>query len=368
MPSCASENRRSIPACAGEPERGTPAGRAGRVYPRVCGGTQRSAPAPCSARGLSPACAGEPVRRPVRLRRPRVYPRVCGGTCDARKYPRRLWGLSPRVRGNLDFFRRLVGSGRSIPACAGEPSSPRHAPAPGRVYPRVCGGTLMLSCSTQSRRGLSPRVRGNPHPVGALVIPVGSIPACAGEPVAALLGGHRLQVYPRVCGGTQTPPAACADMGGLSPRVRGNRFMITISIPRIRSIPACAGEPGGRVVPCCPSGVYPRVCGGTAAEMTAKATTHGLSPRVRGNPRHRRAGVVPPGSIPACAGEPIRLLAYPANPAVYPRVCGGTAKGTAETAGTNGLSPRVRGNRRGRWRWRPPARSIPACAGEPGCR
>ena len=70
-----------------------------------------------------------------------VYPRVCGGTpLDAERLgpPQ---GLSPRVRGNL-----YVNDGdglvhRSIPACAGEPSSAASVRTPARVYPRVCGGT-----------------------------------------------------------------------------------------------------------------------------------------------------------------------------------------------------------------------------------
>ena len=36
---------RSIPACAGEPGMGFRAGRRGRVYPRVCGGTPTARPA-----------------------------------------------------------------------------------------------------------------------------------------------------------------------------------------------------------------------------------------------------------------------------------------------------------------------------------
>ena len=50
---------------------------------------------------------------------------------------------------------------------------------------------------------------------------------------------------------------------GLSPRVRGNLTMATPAVDWKRSIPACAGEPvrlGGEVLG---GGVYPRVCGGT---------------------------------------------------------------------------------------------------------
>ena len=70
--------------------------------------------------------------------------------------------------------------------------------------------------------------------------------------------------------------------------------------------------------------VYPRVCGGTASEDGGRGDVLGLSPRVRGNrvARRRRADVL--GSIPACAGEPARMLRMCRSCRVYPRVCGGT--------------------------------------------
>ena len=50
--------------------------------------------------------------------------------------------------------------------------------------------------------GLSPRVRGNPMPVlGGLTLR-GSIPACAGEPWLRPKQDSLGKVYPRVCGGT----------------------------------------------------------------------------------------------------------------------------------------------------------------------
>ena len=50
--------------------------------------------------------------------------------------------------------------------------------------------------------------------------------------------------------------------------------------------------------------VYPRVCGGTPAIYPYTLAADGLSPRVRGNRGHTPRFNPPPGSIPACAGEP----------------------------------------------------------------
>ena len=100
-----------------------------------------------------------------------VYPRVCGGTAldKERVY---LWdGLSPRVRGNPLTINLHIAYARSIPACAGEPSSGSTDSTDGWVYPRVCGGTRV-----DGRNGSSWK---------------GSIPACAGEP-----GGPGLPLHP----------------------------------------------------------------------------------------------------------------------------------------------------------------------------
>ena len=60
---------------------------------------------------------------------------------------------------------------------------------------------------------------------------------------------------------------------------------------------------------------------------------------------------------------PARASAFSVK--VYPRVCGGTLPANVHARMMQGLSPRVRGNRRNPICGRPGARSIPACAGEP---
>ena len=71
----------------------------------------------------------------------------------------------------------------------------------------------------------------------------------------------------------------------------------------------------------------------------------GLSPRVRGNPGVLAYGLRYGGSIPACAGEPLKVLCRDYDDEVYPRVCGGTFGHCALRLPNMGLSPRVRGNR-----------------------
>ena len=192
--------------------------------------------------------------------------------------------------------------------------------------------------------GLSPRVRGNLVHLVTQDLGEGSIPACAGEPHLADRRFAFPRVYPRVCGGTLIHRRFGGSLEGLSPRVRGNHALRGRRHRVPGSIPACAGEPGRSGRLCTPQGVYPRVCGGTQVVAGALAPQEGLSPRVRGNLPGARRERQPGGSIPACAGEPRRARGSPSGGGVYPRVCGGTGVARQFGLENEGLSPRVRGN------------------------
>ena len=195
----------------------------------------------------------------------------------------------------------------------------------GRVYPRVCGGTCHAWPPTSDRYGLSPRVRGNPPEYVTAIDSSGSIPACAGEPLLRRRPCIVHSVYPRVCGGTRRPPTSTAPLRGLSPRVRGNQCSRRGKRARRRSIPACAGEPASQDGVRRLPAVYPRVCGGTASLSACEVSSSGLSPRVRGNQNLDLLWIGVYWSIPACAGEPPRVKNRLYVHEVYPRVCGGTA-------------------------------------------
>ena len=152
---------------------------------------------------------------------------------------------------------------RSIPACAGEPTTHTVVINTGRVYPRVCGGTSPSAKSVIHTLGLSPRVRGNPAGRRLMAVRAGSIPACAGEPGVGVAAASTLRVYPRVCGGTNATHEMMEPEDGLSPRVRGNLRRDIDKCAYRGSIPACAGEPDSPAPASGACPVYPRVCGGT---------------------------------------------------------------------------------------------------------
>ena len=268
--------------------------------------------------------------------------------------------------GGTDFILDCAAfrSGLS-PRVRGNHCRPPAWPGRQRVYPRVCGGTRLRRRPRFRRRGLSPRVRGNQSGLHQAGRRERSIPACAGEP-----GGlHQLvqagTVYPRVCGGTVSSASRTSRGGGLSPRVRGNPHQRPPVGLQIGSIPACAGEPCGGSPTWRAMKVYPRVCGGTDCEAGILTDEPGLSPRVRGNPVLALRTMTLTRSIPACAGEPRPARGWQSHQGVYPRVCGGTQHGRTRRVHRRGLSPRVRGNPRPGIAGCRRFGSIPACAGEP---
>ena len=269
---------------------------------------------------------------------------MCGGTAGWTTTSRLVLGLSPRVRGNRRFHRRAGSLVRSIPACAGEPAPTAPWPDECRVYPRVCGGTLQLHQRRRLVCGLSPRVRGNRSRTGQKRGRIRSIPACAGEPTDDPPHTSAFAVYPRVCGGTWFSLVVSLVVSGLSPRVRGNQRTRRSWTGRRGSIPACAGEPPAPSARSPTPTVYPRVCGGTSCSARIANPVVGLSPRVRGNQWASNRLPQSSGSIPACAGEPITNWSKTRTDPVYPRVCGGTHRRPAAYFCIRGLSPRVRGN------------------------
>ena len=108
---------------------------------------------------------------------------MCGGTATGQVQITLNQGPSPRVRGNRDVKNEDRPRRGTIPACAGEPQSSRTTCRPGRDHPRVCGGTNFFYLGWPNDDGPSPRVRGN-HLQGILLVcDIGTIPACAGEPL-----------------------------------------------------------------------------------------------------------------------------------------------------------------------------------------
>ena len=212
---------------------------------------------------------------------------------------------------------------RSIPASAGEPCGCMPVQSQNAVYPRECGGASGNSGYGRYAVGLSPRVRGSHVSWSRMLAEIRSIPASAGEPGGSRRAASRTWVYPRECGGACSGRSSGIANSGLSPRVRGSQGRQSRGDLQVGSIPASAGEPSIAVRDFCILRVYPRECGGAAYSLGSSSTHAGLSPRVRGSPRGRFKGRKGVGSIPASAGEPSVNAIRTWYRGVYPRECGG---------------------------------------------
>ena len=91
----------------------------------------------------------------------------------------------------------------------------------------------------------------------------------------------------------------------------------------------------------------------------------GLSPRVRGSRRGVRLGRDFQRSIPACTGKPSARCRWTTCWRVYPRVYGEAVFRGCRGKPQTGLSPRVRGSPLRRGRRGAGRGSIPACTGKP---
>ena len=196
----------------------------------------------------------------------RVYPRPCGGTPSMVDSLAKNSGLSPPMRGNRGSHHLdHVGSG-SIPAHAGEPSPVLHSPQLVSVYPRPCGGTSARSRVKRIGIRSIPAHAGEPYVVSHLMLP-----PCGGTAVQMRVVCP-MPVYPRPCGGTGFFRDYTRSKEGLSPPMRGNRYLSPPSRHRSGSIPAHAGEPRTGQATAWSQGVYPRPCGGTSAPTSPKPT------------------------------------------------------------------------------------------------
>ncbi len=231
-------------------------------------------------------------------------------------------GLSPRVRGSLPGWPYASLLPGSIPACTGKPITETLCTSSPQVYPRVYGEAHHKWDMDQRQSGLSPRVRGSRPPSRWPASAQRSIPACTGKPCTSGHGNAGTEVYPRVYGEAKHTPCTCNRPRGLSPRVRGSLISCPGQLRSPRSIPACTGKPEGRRLDSRLLAVYPRVYGEAALYMSADPGVDGLSPRVRGSRRGRRGCSARPRSIPACTGKPPAGCPRQREPRVYPRVYG----------------------------------------------
>ena len=274
---------RSIPACAGNTRsRGRPSCRPS-VHPRVRGEHPYRAIRLCRFERSIPACAGNTqwpaMPRPEGTVHPRVrgehahltllysrkpvHPRVRGEHPDICDRYAKLYGPSPRARGTLVW----------LSLSANTPT----------VHPRVRGEHLRLHSAVVASIGPSPRARGTREGVHAGVLRCRSIPACAGNTSSPACPCRHRPVHPRVRGEhvflacqRNLSPRSIPACAGNTPDICDRYAKLYGPSPRARGTRASMSRGG------CRSSVHPRVRGEHDEAQGHVSHDRGPSPRARG--------------------------------------------------------------------------------------
>ena len=151
--------------------------------------------------------------------------------------------------------------------------------------------------------GSSPRMRGTRAAFPPSRIPCRFIPAYAGNAPQSICCMWHLMVHPRVCGERSSAVIESMMTVGSSPRMRGTRAQRHDSDPRMRFIPAYAGNAISSTGISVRASVHPRVCGERIATDLSGAFKGGSSPRMRGTPSKFQGFHAPIRFIPAYAGN-----------------------------------------------------------------
>ena len=231
------------------------------------------------------------------------------------------------------------------------------------VHPRSGGEHRAFQFTAREHSGSSPRRRGTP-----IVSDTGSlggrfIPAQAGNTTPHSACEAWRAVHPRAGGEHTALRGGEVDFAGSSPRRRGTQMRSASGLPRMRFIPAQAGNTERREGGLTIQPVHPRAGGEHACISAARFALYGSSPRRRGTRRRDRCLDRISRFIPAQAGNTRSSPPAPPMASVHPRA-GGEHEIDRDTGDIGaGSSPRRRGTLPPRHADGGSVRFIPAQAG-----
>ena len=134
-------------------------------------------------------------------------------------------------------------------------------------------------------------------------IPMGIIPADAGNTCRPPFRPVSAWDHPRGCGEHPAPPNKADGTTGSSPRMRGTPMSPRVGSWIERIIPADAGNTKGRTAGCRTRPDHPRGCGEHQCLPAWGVGLKGSSPRMRGTLKDERLVVGHDRIIPADAGN-----------------------------------------------------------------
>ena len=195
------------------------------------------------------------------------------------------------------------------------------------------------------------------------IAPNGSSPYARGTRSSGVGSRPRLRFIPACAGNAKMKVGSAWNAAGSSPHARGTLDDTVVEAAGDRFIPACAGN--APVFPRCRSmrTVHPRMRGERNDSTRFRLVTFGSSPHARGTLAEEFSHPLADRFIPACAGNAsTRHPAAHARP-VHPRMRGERRQSVGLRGADGGSSPHARGTLRSVSLEGRAARFIPACAG-----
>ena len=272
-------------------------------------------------------------------------------------------GSSPLARGTPVDPRRAVAPGRFIPARAGNTRPAWTAAATPSVHPRSRGEHHGWRLPDRCEAGSSPLARGTLPFCRRCSPRARFIPARAGNTAACDTSHGTRSVHPRSRGEHIAHDRSTNNVVGSSPLARGTRITDIRHARNGRFIPARAGNTRGRCRRRRAAPVHPRSRGEHRRTGRRRRRENGSSPLARGTREPRRRAGPRLRFIPARAGNTTSTgRRLPKGP-VHPRSRGEHITPAQIRAVKSGSSPLARGTRRRGRRQRRQGRFIPARAG-----
>ena len=249
------------------------------------------------------------------------------------------------MRGKRSRLDAAPAYSRIIPAHAGQ-TEQSSAKQPCRSdHPRACGANFFSNLGNNIAGGSSPRMRGKRSKMRQLVAATRIIPAHAGQTALGSSSRYPETDHPRACGANGASWRESNTMLGSSPRMRGKRHGVLLSVVAFRIIPAHAGQTCHGRRPRTANADHPRACGANSARRAQLTLTCGSSPRMRGKRPHHTAALCGHRIIPAHAGQTSAALIPALSSADHPRACGANPAVNPLAQSAGGSSPRMRGKR-----------------------
>ena len=216
------------------------------------------------------------------LRPPRDHPREYGENLAERSFDTYARGSSPRIRGEFSFSMRTDSTPGIIPANTGRIRLRLWSTFCGRDHPREYGENVIDKAEPAFMKGSSPRIRGESGETDALCPLVGIIPANTGRMFYDNAVLMKSWDHPREYGENEGPVPGKDIHPGSSPRIRGECAHAVGFPPLRRIIPANTGRIMRQTCGRSPCRDHPREYGENGEYAGFHWGTDGSSPRIRG--------------------------------------------------------------------------------------